>query len=397
MASNIEDDIVKAVHMQGHVGEDNNIKTVARIASSRLVINCYPESKNVKLQGPPGVGKDSLCKRIMSVLFPPKWKHLDLVTKTAIDYSQTGDNKDDDFGDFVLYLEDVDHDTLNSKNFRTMLSSEERKGTVTKDQEALDINYRKPTIIMTLGEDVESNPHLLRRLYTIELDDSEHLNREVINRQWDDFDKIPNGFPKEEEFITNLRLRTIKLKKVLVQCPKEIIKYIKNKALPDVMNDAIVKTLNQRLIDFIKFSAALNQENRIVKGKDSCKIGNKRIYYDIIEATMEDANNAIKMFECYKLGDEKSKWTALEPRQIKIYKCLQNHKGESFTAKEINDLPESSGVCLATTYNDLKKIVEKASVKSETSTIEGNKVVKYSHPGVIKVKPVGKSDVDYEF
>jgi hypothetical protein len=385
----INDDIVEAVHMLAHVGEDKNIKKVAIIVSSRLVVNAAPESKNIKIQGDPGVGKDSLIKRVMLVLFPSKWKHVDLTTATATDYSQVdgSEEKEDDFSDYVLYYEDVDQYTLNSKNFRTMLSSEEREGIVTKDQEALKINYRKPTIIMTLGSDVETDAHILRRLYTIALESSEEKNKEIIDEQWIRFDYIPNTVHKKDdhEFITSLIERTTKLKKVRVTCPDHLKEYVKKKALPAVLDEAIVVTLNQRLIDFVKFSAALNQENRKVLGKGSHKFGDKRVDYIIIEADKDDADNAIEMFESYIEGEERDKWTSLDPRQLKIVKYLRDHKGDgALTAYEINELPESSGVRRPTTYNDLKKIVAHSAVIKSVKIIDGNRVSEYYYPA----KPV---------
>lgn len=391
----IDDDIIKAIHKLGHVGEDKNIKKVTIIASSRLVVNAAPESKNVKLQGVPGVGKDSLVKRVMLVLFPSKWEHLDLTTATATDYSQVdgSEEKKDDFSDCVLYLEDVDQSTLNSKNFRTMLSSAQRKGMVTKDQEALKINYRKPTIIMTLGSDVETDAHILRRLYTIALESTGEKNKEVIDEQWIRFNYIPNTIHNKDdhEFITSLMERTEKLKKVLVKCPDQLKEYIKKKALPEVLDEAIVNTLNQRLIDFVKFSAALNQENRKVLGKGSHKFGDKQVDYTIIEADKEDADNAIEMFESYIEGEGSNKWSSLDPRQQSIVKYLRDHKGDgALTAYEINDLPESVGVSRATTYSDLKKIVLHSAVRKFVEVINDKRVAKYFYPA----KPVVNVEID---
>jgi hypothetical protein len=228
-------------------------------------------------------------------------------------------------------------------------------------------------------------------LYTIALDSSEEKNKKVIDKQWENFDKISNTVDKEEdEFIAKLRMRTTKLRKVLVKCPDQLKEYIKKKALPEVLDEPIVKTLNQRLIDFVKFCAALNQENRRILGNGCHKFGNKRVDYTIIEADKEDADNAIEMFEIYVEGEESNKWTSLDPRQQSIVKYLRDHKGDALTAYEINELPESADVSIQTTYSDLKKIVLHSAVRKFVEIINDRKVAKYFYPA----KPVVNVEID---
>lgn len=380
----IENSIVKGMHILGHKGKNKDIRVSARWCGCRLVLNAEPESTNTALQGFPGCGKDSLVKRLKMLLFPSKWLHYDCISETFFDHkmAELNEKKLKEMYDIIVYYEDLDGDTLNSKHFRTMLSSKKRHvGWTNKDLGTTESEYPKLPIIMTLGPEIDMNNHIIRRVPGFWMENTPELRKGVAEKAFDDFEKIPynlDGLKDEDkEFILELIERTENLKPVLVRLLDELKKYCKEKLLPDEFESDIIMTDSKRLADYIKFSAALNQENRkIILENQTINIEETDVTYNVIEATMKDVEKGHEMFESYmeveKHKHEKTtKWTRIDKKKKYIYEILQKANGNELTYTQImNKLKDKYQVSISvpTLYNKLDQLVEEKKI-FETSIV----------------------------
>ncbi len=319
----ITKDIQKRVY-----GYDKEIKTILLFAiGGTVTLNCDPISQNLLVSGTTGVGKDYVVGNILKSL-DPKLDNQDVedsekkvikrerITPTTITYWHTEDkiriknpaysewkkrnrkDRNDEeepdktlalkndwtWNNKILYLQDPDPDVINNAVFKVMASTKDGKATVTKDQKVVEKQiHGKPTIIITMAEPNFKN-QLIRRFSILWIKSSEETNIGVIEKQLE----LAQAHGNLVDCSISDALK--KLKNVNVIIPytglisKVLTKYAKN---------TIIRSQISRIIDIIKFSAAIHQYQREANTKDNYVIANGEDWDNMVFILTALINNSL--------------------------------------------------------------------------------------------------------
>ena len=172
--------IVNEIHQKGIVGEVDTIMALITQSYTRLVKNSAPESRNLKITGASGVGKDTIAKAVYGLVVgdAPDYVHLQKVTPEALSYYKNK-SKDWTWDRKLIVIEDPDTELINSQSFKTYLSGTGKLGLSVKNNKSDEIRITgKPNMILTTFEG-EGDTESIRRLPSIHLDCSSELTKQV--------------------------------------------------------------------------------------------------------------------------------------------------------------------------------------------------------------------------
>jgi len=232
-------------------GEEDTIIALTISIFTRLVSNASAESKNIVLSESSGAGKDRLVKALCNILLEPEisYIHRNKLSPEVFNYWHNKD-KEWTWDGKVLHIEDPTDELINSQGFKIMASGDKR-GTVTKDQKALDIDIEgKPNMVVTTFTN-STEDEMIRRFPFIHLDTSEELTKKVMTETA----KTYSGENKNQPDITlaNARRHLIAYK-VKVPFASQLVEFFPQ--------DLVMRTYFKRFLDYICASAVLHQGQR---------------------------------------------------------------------------------------------------------------------------------------
>lgn len=355
------DSIVKVVQSTGIIGEEISIRAEVLVCCGKQVINKSNTSTNLHPEDQSGVGKDFVTGGVKKIVFHDDWEEYHIPSPTAITYGQRKQEvkvngkkmfkreRNQITSDTIVYIKDASEKFLNGDDAK-LLFEDDVDITRTIDGKSCRIRWKKPVIIITTAETSTKN-QLLRRVPSLPLNSSADQTKKIVDKQWAnscDIIKQKKHFDKiniQQEIARNA---FSELKRVYVD-----IKPVLNYALERLTECKLVamRTLNKRLIDYIRFSACLHQYQR----KNLGTISNDTEKYDVIEATKQDVDIGYEIFN-YIYHTEFADISFLNKRQRNIHSRLRNNPDERFSVHTINLWEESEGVTKQTTYPDLRAI-----------------------------------------
>jgi hypothetical protein len=287
------------IHLSGVVGESKNIKTlIVILGGGRLVINTKPTSNNVILECASGLGKTHVVRGVVSCFPPDIVESIGRISNTALAYW-----KKKDWDGTILSLLDAPKSVINSDVVRTFLSQDLGHSVITQSGKADHLYLKgKPAVVVSTVY-AELNPELSRRLPIIALDESDKQTERIHK---EDARQAKNGYTHKSDMIKHIRIANEHLKRVRVVVP------FADKILKIFPTATITRTTFGRVLDYIKFSAALHQKQR---GRDDndCVIATIKEDYEIVRQIIN------KM----KLTDTTM---SLNPSQRRLLEILRKEK-----------------------------------------------------------------------
>jgi hypothetical protein len=360
--SNLMENIIRAVHETGIVGEDLPIKTIILTCCGKLVENKKTISTNLHLEDQSSTGKDHLVGRVKEVVFYNDWSVYNSPSPTAISYGQqkiktklqkqdgqkepviemiTVDNEITK--NSIIYIKDGSNEMINGDDFKLLLEESNVNLRKTVKGEQIHLEWEKPIVIVTTA-DTNTENQLLRRLPSLHLNGSIDQTMAIIKYQLEsDCDIIGKKEKRNEELIQTAKLSFYELKNIYVD-----LKNVKNmiEAKFPKNQDVIMRSLIPRLLDYIKFSTALHQYQR------------KELREGTYLADEKDVDIGYEVFNnMYKT--EFADVSLLNSRQMKIRKKLIDNPDKSFTALEMISWKEIDGVSYSQVQQkDLPRIMQ---------------------------------------
>ena len=231
-------------------GEEDTIIALIIVATTRLVKNATPESRNLLLSDTTGIGKDHTTKKVLETIIPEEdHLHVTKMSNQAFTYWHANE-KDWSWDRKVIHFEDITQDLLNCSTFKVMASGDSLT-VVVKDQKSIEISVNgKPCMILT-SHHANLEDEGLRRFPIGGLNDTIDQTKRIK-------DKISKGFTGRE---TNkpdniLRSALISLDPYSVIIPyAELIQHF----FPD---DILMRTHFHRFLIYICASAVFHQAQR---------------------------------------------------------------------------------------------------------------------------------------
>ena len=249
--------IINEVHKEGVVGEEDSITILTLKIMLRLVKNAQPTSSNVLVSDQTGGGKDFLTKNVCKVLLEKEKTcfHRTSISPKTFNYWQPKDKsgKPVSWNGKVLYLEDPEEDTIQSQAFKVMASGGTAI-TVIKDQKVLDKKIDgKPVIIVTsMKTSIDAEGQ--RRWDAIRIDTSQQLsNKVVLNTLF----TATGHYNNKADETFRACLRSLRAYEVIIPWATELNSIFSNPRM-------VERTQVNKLLDYIKASAILHQEQREV-------------------------------------------------------------------------------------------------------------------------------------
>jgi len=353
------DNIVKNIQDTGVIGEELPIKAEILVCCSKLVKNKEPISQNLHPEDESGAGKDYVTEHVKLVVFYNNWIKYNCPTPTAVSYGQRkekvklGKDKNGKVimewrtvdkqitKDSIIYIKDGSDAFINSDDCKVLLEEEKVDIAKTIQNQAIHLKWEKPVVIITTADTVTGS-QLIRRLPSLPLDSSEEQTKKINIYQLEKDCKIGlNKKPLIDESNIIAKQAFYELKLVNVNLFK-VKDYIIDK-LPKCQ-ELIMRSLQPRLLDFIKFSTALFQYQREFDGT-------------ICFASNQDVDVGFEVFN-YIYKDKFKDVSILNPRQRKILNKIKKANGEFFSVTQINNWKISGGVSKSQTYEDMKKIMQ---------------------------------------
>ena len=242
---------VLEVQKQGVVGEETSILVLINKNTLRLVKNHNPTSSNILISDKSGAGKDIIVKTTLRIVVPEN----DIIHRTrfsdkALEYMCMG--KDDfTFDGKVIYLEDPDDELIKSQAFR-VLSSGQNKVTVVKDQELLELEVKGKPVIDVTSMNATIDEEGGRRWDGISIDTSEQQTINIIAKKL----QLAKGYEKKTIPPIAKALHKLQRVEVIIPYTDDLVQYFKNNP------SLIMRTQIDKLLDYIRASAALHQHQR---------------------------------------------------------------------------------------------------------------------------------------
>ena len=275
MNTKIKDDevllhIIDEVAKCGVVGEEDSIIVLTLKIMLRLVKNAQPTSSNILVSDTSGGGKDFLCKGVVNTLLEKDFTYYKAtaLSEKALNYFQPMYKKKKVSWDGkVFYLEDPIEETIKSQAFKVMASGELETITV-KDQKAVQIKIDGKPVFIVTSMKAQIDDEGQRRWDCIRVDTTPQLTSEVLTNTLRRACGLATASKRDDVFCNDLT----KLGKYTVLIPWAM------ELLPAYSQARMIdRTQINKLIDYIKASAILNQHNR-QKDRDGCLIAEKEDY-----------------------------------------------------------------------------------------------------------------------
>lgn len=361
---NLLDKIVRVVQSQEVVGENKFIKTLVIVITGKRVINKRHYSTNLHPEDYSNMGKDWVTGKVSSVVFHDDWIKHQSPTPKAISLSQRLVKKKDANGhvvtetegkkithETIVYIQDAKEKFINDDDFK-MLTECDVNTSKTIEMHSVKLEWKKPVVIVTTA-DTTTGEQIKGRLPSVCLDSTKEQTKKINEHQLQMDTDILNKYKNyNNEELRIVRIAFGKLKRVIVDLKS--VNTIIEKKIPRC-SEPIMRRIFPRLLDFIKFSAALHQYQRKTIGKLSGKKWGYDGEFDVIEATEQDVKIGYMIFNnIYKT--EYADVSNLNLRQRRIRKKLEERAPTEYTVSQINRWKESGGVTIQQTYVDLKEI-----------------------------------------
>jgi len=359
------------------VGEEDNRKSIFLNACGKWVKNSNIASYNLCINSNSGAGKDYIVKNVLKILPQEEVVIRTRITPTVFTYwhnakfepEWTWDNK-------ALLLSDISNSILNHEVFKLMCS-DGTYSTVVINQQAIDIIINGKPVMFTTTASANPKNELLRRFPILELDESIDQTKQIKKRQA--LAAVRGESIEYDPKITHA-LRKLKRIKVKILYAETLVEFF-----PD--DHIIMRTHFNRLLDYIKASAALHQYQR--KTDEEGFVIATTQDYDIatipLKATTSNPfmipltkKQKMLLEKCKELNDFSVK--ELEPTvpflvQSKIYEALGKLQELGFLSSYTSENPESKRSIRKYVYIDFKinkiplwKNIEEYRIKGITET-----------------------------
>lgn len=241
------------------VNEREACATIFLVCCGSLVENAKPTSTNLCVSSNSGAGKDWVVDNILKIFPKLMVEKRKRISPTAFSYWHNAFFEPEwTWNGKLCYLEDVSNDVLNSDVFKLMSSNEDKQATATivvKGKSAIrSMDYvvdGKP-ILLTTTASAQPREELIRRFPFVSLDETIEQTKAIVKQK---LEIAKTG--KSENYDESLIKSFSYLKRVKVKIPFAD-KF--EKLLP--LDNIIIRTQIDRLLDYIKFSCALHQLQR---------------------------------------------------------------------------------------------------------------------------------------
>ena len=236
------------------VGEKETRQTIFLCMCGKNVENCKLTSYNLMVNSESGAGKDWIINYVLKVFPKEDYEKRTRITENVFTYWHNPKHEPDWTWDGkIFYNEDISNNILNSDVFKTFSSSGSHT-TVLIKQTPVDIEIRgKPVMIITTAT---ANPkkEIMRRFTNIQLDETTEQTKAIMKYQRECAKK---GITPEYDKRITEALKY--LKRVKVKIP--YVDILENVFFGEDIN-IIMRTAQDRFIDYIKASAGLYQYQR---------------------------------------------------------------------------------------------------------------------------------------
>jgi len=317
-------------------GNDDIILALINTICLRLVINANPTSSNVLVSDDSGSGKDWITKCVCDVLVPKTmYHHQTDISEKLLNYWTIQKKDGGTFDGRVLHLEDPGENVITSQAFKVRASGENATRFVHNGKARHIPIEGKPVLIVTSMKATIDNEGA-RRWDSLRMDKSKRVTQLMKKMYMEIEAGIRDASPDEN--LRNALQRNLLRKRVVIPFAMALVDTI-----PDVL---IMRTQQQKLIDYIKASAVLHQYQR------------KRDEHGSVIATLDDYEYARFCFLI--LGDLYG--MVLSRDEEEVIKVLKE-------ANTILPIRELSGRCRPGRdwmYKHLTEMKEKGILKEES-------------------------------
>lgn len=335
------------------VGETLPLKSLILTISGCKCINKDPKNTNIHADDEAGIGKDFITEVVKKYIFPDNWIHEVMPTPAAITMTQRpiSVNGNDNFvpnpitKDTIIYIEDADDKFLSGRHFKMLINGDVKDYPLIDKMKAFLLSWPKPVVIISTATGSGDN-QVVRRLPSLRFDNSREQTQKIT-------DFLINKSCNRVELPTTKEAESIKkhfdsLDSVYVDC-SDVEQQIRSEIKRD--SQLHMRSLAGRLIDYIKFSAALHQHDRRYVPNDSPH------QIDIIYANEYDFKIAQEIIHYMYKDKRDEQYSTLNHRQRKIANRLESEI-DTFSIDQIFTWPESGDVTKQVLYKDIKKICQ---------------------------------------
>ena len=343
-------DMIKIIQ-KDVVNEYVPIKTVLLIViGGRNCVNTHPMSKNIMINDDGGIGKDFLVSTIMKTTDKEKWFVQKSPTPASITLTQRPDKNGVIINpitrDTVIYIEDATPKyTDDNSHFKLILDNDVVNYQVVDKMQTFSVNIPKAIVIVTCAES-SSNKQFSRRLPQLSLDNSTEQNKAITKRKLDIETGKYIGITDDDALEVCKYIKSLKKFKVVV--PESVSDIIKKEFLSDNYDKIFIRTLVNRIYDYVKFSTIIHQHNRTTDNRGR------------LIATIDDYNNirdVVKLvYKVYPQSGNTS-LSQFNKRQKNIISEIENNPKKQYTIDSLYHLNCSGDASKETIYRDMRKIV----------------------------------------
>jgi hypothetical protein len=383
---------VTIIQKRGIVGEEKTIRAVVIIRCGNKVINKKHYSTNLHLEDQSSIGKDHVLSRVLEAIAHGFVIKYDCPTPTAITYSQIKVNKGTKENskwvtegkeiteDSIIYIKDGSKSFVNGDDFKLILE-EEININKTINQHSCKISCKKAGIFITTTA-TASHQQIVARLPSIGLDSTDKQTEEIIEGQ----DNSDCNILEQSKTYTNNHAERLKLRehfnnlKRIVVDLSDVKDYLKGKKPKS--NKMVMRRLNARMNDLVKFSTAFHQGDRVTIKQVSGAKWKYKGMFDVKKATKQDVDIGLEIFNNIYYSEFGDNISILNTRQRWIVRYLKENKGIDFTINHIAHLKRCSDVSEETIRTDMKTIVKEVNNVKFTDGYPGT----YKYKGRIEVE-----------
>jgi len=350
--------IIDEIHSRGVIGEEESSMALIVKIMLRLVNNSHPASSNVLVSDTTGGGKDFLTKNVCEILCKKDetFFHRTALSEKVLNYwqPQLKSEKVPTWNGKVLYLEDPEADLIKSQSFKVMASGGTSM-TVVRDQKVLDKKiYGKPVIVVTSMK-TQIDDEGQRRWDAIRIDSSDIISRKVVDNTL----ALAAGVvvSTSDDVFCSL-LQGLRAYDVIIPWANKLSSFIDKPSMID-------RTQINKLLDYIKASAVLHQEQRKVDAEGRL----------IAEVDDYEVGRAVYVYLRDKNGN------ALNRKEEILLDYLRSHKEPRKLSQIITDLEQVSKSWL---YENKEDMISKGVISSVTKfDASANKEVEHLKPSHI--------------
>lgn len=254
--------IVKEVNKKVAGNEDMILALIIKICL-RLVVNANPTSSNVLISDNSGSGKDWTTQCVCNVLVSKKqYEHVTDISDKLLNYWTISKKDGGTFDGMVLHLEDPGMDRITSQAFKVRASGENAVKFVDRGK-AKHIHIEGKPVMIVTSMLATIDEEGARRWDSLRMDKTTSVTRLMKKMYGNAAAGLLNQSANED--LRFALQNTLSRKNVVIPYAPALLEI-----LPDTI---IMRTQQQKLLDYIKASAALHQYQRH-RTKDGTIIAN---------------------------------------------------------------------------------------------------------------------------